>query len=116
VLDAPEAFEGTAKLFATLSESDERWTFGIDPSHLSDFLARRGLVLDEDVGAVDYRARYFGRAASGMRGYEFYRVAVAHVPERDVDMVRAAQQCIPAAAPRTAAERCVRRDNNRNAS
>lgn len=96
VLDAPEAFEGTAKLFATLSESAERWTFGIDPSHLSDFLARRSLVLDEDVGAVDYRARYFGRAASGMRGYQFYRVAVAHVPERDVDVVHAAQERIPA--------------------
>jgi hypothetical protein len=96
VLDAPEAFEGTTKLFATLSESGERWTFGIDPSHLSGFLARRGLVLGEDVGAVDYRARYFGRAASGMRGYEFYRVAVAHVPERDVDVGHAAQQGIPA--------------------
>jgi methyltransferase (TIGR00027 family) len=84
VLDAPEAFEGTAKLFATLSESGERWTFGIDPSHLSGFLVRCGLVLDEDVGAIDYRARYFGRAASGMRGYEFYRVAVAHVPERGI--------------------------------
>ena len=64
--------------------------------HIPEDRQRRGLVLDEDVGAVDYRARYFGRAASGMRGYEFYRVAVAHVPERDVDMVRAAQQCIPA--------------------
>ena len=96
VLDAPGAFEGTTKLFATLSESGERWTFGIDPSHLSGFLARRGLVLGEDVGAVDYRARYFGRAASGMRGYEFYRVAVAHVPERDVDVGHAAQQGIPA--------------------
>jgi len=84
VLDAPEAFAGTAKLFATLRESGERWTFGIDPSHLAGFLAQCGLMLDEDVGAVDYRGRYFGRAASGMRGYEFYRVAVAHVPGRDV--------------------------------
>src|SRR5262245_50064273 len=95
VLDAPEAFEGTAKLFATLSESGERWTFGIEPSHLSGFVARRGLVLDEDVGAVDYRARYFGRVASGMRGYEFYRVAVAHVPEHN-DVMHTAQPSIPA--------------------
>jgi methyltransferase (TIGR00027 family) len=92
VLDAPEAFEGTAKLFAKLSESGEGWTFGIDPSHLSGFLAWCGLVLDEDVGAVDYRGRYFGRAARGMRGYEFYRVAVAHVPEPDADVVHAAQR------------------------
>lgn len=80
VLTAPETFEGTAELFATLRRSGERWTFGIDPSHLTDLLARCGLALDEDVGASEYRARYFGDAASGMRGYEFYRVAVAHVP------------------------------------
>ena len=49
---------------------------------MSDFLARCGLVLEEDFGAVDYRARYFGRAASHMRGYEFYRFAIAHVPAR----------------------------------
>jgi O-methyltransferase involved in polyketide biosynthesis len=85
VLDAPEAFEGTAKLFATLRQSGESWTFGLDPSRLSDFVARRGLVLEKDVGAVDYRARYFGRAASNMRGHEFYRVAVAQVPEPAVD-------------------------------
>jgi methyltransferase (TIGR00027 family) len=95
VLDAPGAFEGTAKLFATLSQAGERWTFGLDPSRLSGFLARRGLVLEEDVCAVDYRARYFGRAATDMRGYEFYRVAVARVPEPAVE-------ALPTAQPRTA--------------
>jgi len=96
VLDAPEAFEGTAKLFATLRRSGESWTFGLDPSRLSDFVARRGLVLEKDVGAVDYRAQYFGRAASNMRGYEFYRVAVAQVPEPAVDALRVAQQPVAA--------------------
>jgi methyltransferase (TIGR00027 family) len=91
VLDAPEAFEGTAKLFATLSEAGETWTFGLAPSHLSGFLARRGLVLEEDLSAVDYRSRYFGHAASTMRGYEFYRVAVARVPEPAADALHAAQ-------------------------
>ena len=81
VLDAPQTFEGTGKIIATLRASGERWTFGLDPSTLSDFLAQRGLALDEDVGAADYRARYFPLAARGMRGYEFYRIAVAHVPE-----------------------------------
>ncbi len=92
VLEGPEAIEGTAKLFATLGEANERWTFGIDPPKLSDFLARRGLVLDEDVGAAAYRARYFGPAAVGMRGYEFYRVAVAHVGRREVEAARSAQR------------------------
>lgn len=81
VLDAPQAFYGTEKLFATLGAAGERWTFGLDPSHLSSFLAQHGLVLGEDVGASDYRALYFGRAAMRMRGYEFYRIAVARVPD-----------------------------------
>lgn len=79
VLDSPEAFEGTEKIFATLRAADERWTFGLDPACLTTFLAERGLALDEDVGAADYRARHFGSSAKRMRGYEFYRVAVAHV-------------------------------------
>lgn len=82
VLDAPQTFVGTAKLFATLAAAGERWTLGLDPSELSGFLAERGLVLEENVGAPEYRARYFGRAAHRMRGYEFYRIAVARVPER----------------------------------
>jgi methyltransferase (TIGR00027 family) len=85
VLDSPETFEGTGKLFATLHAAGERWTFGLEPSSLSSFLAERGLVLDEDVGASDYRALYFGDSASRMRGYEFYRIAVAHTaaPSQD---------------------------------
>ena len=39
VLDAPQAFHGTEKLFATLRAAGERWTFGLDPSCLSSFLA-----------------------------------------------------------------------------
>ena len=79
VLDSPETFEGAAKVLATLRATDERWTFGIDPSCLSTFLESRGLVLDKDVGASDYRAFHLGPSANRMRGYEFYRIAVAQV-------------------------------------
>ncbi len=82
ILDAPQTFHGTKALLKTLDSAGERWTFGVDPSRLPAFLAERGLVLDEDVGASDYRSRYFGRAAARMPGYEFYRIAVAHVPDR----------------------------------
>jgi methyltransferase (TIGR00027 family) len=81
VLDSPEAFEGTKKLFATLSAAGERWTFGLDPSNLRAFLAERRLMLDEDVRASECRTRYFGLSASDMRGYEFYRIAVARIPD-----------------------------------
>ena len=54
-------------------------TFGIDPVELPEFLARRGLSLESDVGAADYRRRYYRDAARAMRGHEFYRVALARV-------------------------------------
>jgi methyltransferase (TIGR00027 family) len=81
VLQAPEQFEGTKRIIATLAAAGERWSFGLDPPGLPGFLARRGLVLEEDVSASGYRARYFGLAAARMRGYEFYHVAVARVGE-----------------------------------
>jgi len=44
VFDAPQAFYGTEKLFMTLSAAGERWTFGLDLSQLSSFLAQRGFA------------------------------------------------------------------------
>lgn len=82
VLREPSAFFGTAGVFRRLRASGEEWTFGLDPLHLAAFLHTCGLELLEDVGAGDYRARCFGRAAETMRGYEFYRIASAGVPLR----------------------------------
>lgn len=81
VLDSPETFAGTASIFAALREAGERWTFGLDPSTLATYLEERGYVLDTDVGAADYRRLYFGVSADKMRGYEFYRIAVARVAD-----------------------------------
>jgi methyltransferase (TIGR00027 family) len=100
VLDAPEVFHGTEKLFATLRAADETWTFGLDPARLSSFLVQRGLVLSEDVGASDYRALHFGAAAGRMRGYEFYRIAVARVPDPSLTSHGAQQQVAAAGAAR----------------
>lgn len=79
VLASPSPFFGTQKLFASLRAYGESWTFGIDPKQLAAFLAHRGLCLDTDLGAAQYRERYFGDQAHEMRGYEFYRIATAHV-------------------------------------
>jgi len=35
--------------------------------------------MELDIGAAEYRARYFGVHARTMRGHEFYRVALARV-------------------------------------
>jgi len=81
VFDAPHAFDGTDRLFARLAAIGEKWTFGLDPADLRSFLGRRGLVLQDDCGTVECRARYYGRDAGAMRGYEFYRMAIARVAE-----------------------------------
>jgi methyltransferase (TIGR00027 family) len=82
VLVRPEAFAGTKRLFAVLGKVGEAFTFGIDPARLPAFLAERGLSLESDVGAAEYRERYFHEAARNMRGHEFYRVALARVTGR----------------------------------
>jgi O-methyltransferase involved in polyketide biosynthesis len=79
VLTRPSAFAGTKNLLASLDRAGERLTFGMDPSDVPGYLAARGLSLEQDVGAAEYRERYFGAASRMMRGHEFYRVAVACV-------------------------------------
>jgi methyltransferase (TIGR00027 family) len=82
VLTKPGAFVGTARLFASLEKLGEKWTFGIEPAELRQFLSERGLLLEIDLGACEYRERYFHAAAREMRGYEFYRIALARVKDR----------------------------------
>jgi methyltransferase (TIGR00027 family) len=79
VLANPGRFFGTERLMATLAEAGERWTFGIDPEQLASFLAARGLRLERDLGAAEYRRLAYGEQAADMRGYEFYRIAIARV-------------------------------------
>ena len=83
VLTHPSSYTGTKNLFASLEKAGERLTFGMDPSHAPQYLAERGLSLEQDLGAAEYRARYFGAEARRMRGHEFYRVALARVGRRD---------------------------------
>ena len=77
MLTNPQGFFGTESVMAALSDAGERWTFGLQPSQLADFLSQRGLRLQSDVGAAEYREQVYGAAARAMRGYEFYRIAVA---------------------------------------
>ena len=82
VLEEPDRFVGSRRLRSTLRGSDESWTFGLEPSRLADFLGQRGLRLVCDTGSIDYRAQYLGSSGTHLRGYEFYRVAVARVGHR----------------------------------
>lgn len=77
VLDPNAAFEGTGNLNQILKNAGERWTFGLDPNKVSHYVGERGFQLIEDIGSVDYRARYLNNNRRYLRGYEFYRVALA---------------------------------------
>lgn len=80
VVETPASFGGTKRLSRTLARAGERWTFGLNPADLRVYLAARGLELIDDLGAADYRTRYFGGPG---QGYEFYRVASARVVLRE---------------------------------
>lgn len=82
-LDGFVEFEGAARIRRDVVKLGEPWTFGLVPKALPDFLGKRNLKLDFDAGASEYRLRCYGPRAARMKGYDFYHVAIAHVPERD---------------------------------
>jgi methyltransferase (TIGR00027 family) len=67
---------GLVNLLARLRRIGEAWTFGFHPDAVSDYLARRGFRLLADLGAAEYRARYWP-PAERPEGYEFYRAVLA---------------------------------------
>lgn len=83
ILDGSVRFDGGDRLLRDVARLGERWTFGLSPDQLAEFLRGRGLCLDCDLSAREYRGRYFGAVAKGMKGYEFYHVAVAHLPTQE---------------------------------
>jgi methyltransferase (TIGR00027 family) len=79
-LDGTGTFKNAPALLRSVARLGEPWTFGLDPPRLAEYLRERGLHLERDAGAREYRAQYFGRRAEHMKGYDFYHVAVARVP------------------------------------
>jgi methyltransferase (TIGR00027 family) len=82
VLTDPRAFEGADRILASVAKAGETWTYGIDPTELRSRLQALGLTLVEDLGADEYRSRYWHSPNSHWRGYAFYRAALAIVPSR----------------------------------
>jgi methyltransferase (TIGR00027 family) len=79
VLENSKEFEGTTNMMRLLQKQDEPWTFGLYPTELRTYLQARGFTLVEDTGSVEYRARYLGPRGRHLKGYEFYRIALAHI-------------------------------------
>lgn len=78
VIDGSVSFPDSRRILQNVRGMREPWTFGIVPEELPAFVARAGLTLREDLGADDYRKRYLPGWES-MRGYAFYRLALAEV-------------------------------------
>jgi methyltransferase (TIGR00027 family) len=72
-------FEGSERILAAAANAGEAWTYGLDPDELGAHLQLRGLSLAEDLGADDYRCRYWPTANAHWRGYAFYRAALVRV-------------------------------------
>jgi methyltransferase (TIGR00027 family) len=90
VLDGSVHFDGARHLLREVAQLDEPWTFGLFPNEVAEFLCERGLCLDRDLSAREYRSQYFGPPAQWMKGYEFYHVAIAHVQEGQNQVAREA--------------------------
>jgi methyltransferase (TIGR00027 family) len=80
-LDGSGHFADAAELLVALERIGEPWTFGLDPDGLSAYLHTRGLELEQNFGAREYRARYYGPRGRRFKGYHFYQVAAAGVPD-----------------------------------
>ena len=82
-LDGSGRFHDAEHLLREVAGVGEPWTFGLDPDALPTYLRQRGLELERDAGARDYRRQCFGPSADRMQGYDFYRIAVARVGAGD---------------------------------
>ena len=67
-------------MLAKVHGDGEPWTFGLEPDEVPTYLAEpRPAALVEDLGSLEYRARFMPPRGGHMRGYEFYRLALAEV-------------------------------------
>jgi methyltransferase (TIGR00027 family) len=79
MLDGSISFRAGARLLRGYAGLGEPWIFGLRPEGVASFLNERGLCLERDLAAAEYRQLYYGKEADRLIGYEFYHVAVAQV-------------------------------------
>jgi methyltransferase (TIGR00027 family) len=70
---------GLRSLLGALRQRGEPWTFGFEPEALPTYLAAHRFKLIVDLGAAEYRRRYWKSMPARGIGYEFYRVALAEI-------------------------------------
>jgi len=79
VLSETNTIEGAKRILTAVTNAGKAWTYGLDPAELSAHLQSCGLSVTEDLGADDYRHRYWPAADPHWHGYAFYRAALVSV-------------------------------------
>jgi methyltransferase (TIGR00027 family) len=79
VIDGSVQFDAAETALAAVERADEPWTFGLCPEEVRPFLAAAGYRLLEDLSSREYRQRFLPAKARYLRGYEFYRAALAEI-------------------------------------
>jgi methyltransferase (TIGR00027 family) len=82
MLDGSVSFIAAPRLLRGYAQLGEPWIFGLRPEEAPAFLANRGLTLNRDLAAKEYRSLYYKPDDQGQTGYEFYHVATANVPNQ----------------------------------
>lgn len=81
LLDGSVRFEDMGHVPATLSRTGENWCFGFYPGELPAYLGDRGFSLITDISSTEFREPYLGSDSRYLKGFKFYRAALAEVPE-----------------------------------
>jgi methyltransferase (TIGR00027 family) len=79
LLEGTDSFGDMRRIPSTLKESSEVWKFGLRPEELPSFLNERGFKLVTDIGSLEYRAHYMGASGRHLKGFVFYRAALAEM-------------------------------------
>ena len=75
MLDGTLSFDGASESAEHVRRVGEPYTFGFDPTELSEYLALSGFEMLRDTSVADAAARYEGNGAS--TGYAYYHVVEA---------------------------------------
>ena len=80
MLDGSVEFRAAPRLLRGYAALGEPWIFGLLPGQVAQYLSDRGLSLQHDWSANEYRKLYYDKAAQHMDGYEFYHTVLASIP------------------------------------
>jgi len=78
-VDGSGDFDGLEEWVAVLRRGGEPWRFGLVPGEVPEYLAERGLRLEEDLSTRDAADRYLAPLGRNETAAQFYRVAQAEV-------------------------------------